>query len=281
VRHTEEPTPIAEAAPEPAQSRSSVLAVVIAGVGTLFGAMGAGYFAMLRRTKKLKAKESVKPRTQTAAERAIERATERPGAVELPLEFYPKGSFAESNVPVADTSTTAEMPAVSAAMAGVHGGAAAIDDTRPLPVLANTDASPTVALPTVVLPAISLPATAVMPDREVLDLFGDSHVHMPSALNEQQTVMKERRSNLVDVLRKAIERDPDRHDLRLKLLELYFGAAATNRQGFLDVVQKFAQERKVLPDGEWDRIASMGRQIVPDSPLFSDAVDDEQLADCA
>jgi pilus assembly protein FimV len=104
---------------------------------------------------------------------------------------------------------------------------------------------------------------------------------MPSALNEQQTVMKERRSNLVDVLRKAIERDPDRHDLRLKLLELYFGAAATNRQGFLDVVQKFAQERKVLPDGEWDRIASMGRQIVPESPLFSDATDDEQLADCA
>jgi pilus assembly protein FimV len=281
VRHTEEPTPIAEAAPEPAQSRSSVLALVIAGVGTLFGAMGAGYFALLRRTKKLKAKESVKPRTQTAAERAIEQATGRPGAVELPLEFYPKGSFAESNVPPADTSTTAEMPAIPAAMAGAHGGAAAIDDTRPLPVLANTDASPTVALPTVVLPAITQPATAVMPDREVLDLFGDTHVHMPSALNEQQTVHKERRSNLVDVLRKAIERDPERHDLRLKLLELYFGAAATNRQGFLDVVQKFAQERKVLPDGEWDRIASMGRQIVPDSPLFSDAVDDEQLADCA
>jgi pilus assembly protein FimV len=288
VRHTEEAAPVTEAAPEPVQSRSSVLAAVIAGVAALFAAIGAGYFAMLRRTKKLKSKESPKAKAQTAIERAIDRAAESPAAVDLPLEFYPQGSFAESSAPVADTSPTAEMPAISAAMAGANGAAALVDDTRPLPVLANPDASPTVALPTVVLPAIAvasdttvkLPSSGIMPDREVLDLFSDTHVHMPSALNEQP-MMKERRTNLVDVLRKAIERDPDRHDLRLKLLELYFGAAATNRQGFLDTVQKFAQERKVLPDGEWEKIATMGRQIVPDSPLFTEAADDEQLADCA
>jgi len=292
VRHAEEstpaaaPAPIADAAPEPVQSRSSVLAAVIAGVGTLCAAIGVGYFAMLRRTKKLKLKESPKARTQTAVERAIERAGEKSPAVDLPLEFYPKDSFADGSAPAGDPSPTAEMPAIPAAKAGALGDAVVAGDTRPLPVLASPDAAATVALPTVVLPAISagdtvrMPGTGIMPDREVLDLFSDTHVNMPSALNEQP-VMRERRTNLVDVLRKAIERDPERHDLRLKLLELYFGAASTNRQGFLDVVQKFAQERKVLPDGEWDRIASMGRQIVPESPLFSDATEDEQLADCA
>jgi pilus assembly protein FimV len=283
VRRTEEstPAPIADAAPVPVPSRSSVLAAVIAGVATLCAAIGAGYFAMLRRTKKLKAKEAPKAKTPSAVDRAIERA-ERPAAAALPLEFYPRDSFAEGSNPAADSSPTAEMPAISAATAGAHRGAPVVDDTRPLPVLTGPDAAPTVALPTVVLPAIAAASdtTAILPDRDVLDIFSDTHVNMPSALNEQP-VMKERRTNLADVLRKAIERDPERDDLRLKLLELYFGAAATNRQGFLDVVQKFAQERKVLPAGEWDRIASMGRQIVPDSPLFSDSADDEQLADCA
>jgi pilus assembly protein FimV len=288
VRRTEEPAPVAEVAPEPAPSRSSVLSAVIAGVLTLCGAIGAGYFVMLRRATR-KSKESLMARAHAAGERAAE----DPAAVDLPLEFYPQSSFPQSSVPqssvpAGDSSPTAEMPAISTAMAEADGGAVVVDDTRPLPVLTNPNTAATVALPTVVLPAIvaasdatvRLPSTGVMSEHEVLDLFSDTHVHMPSALNEQPQ-MKERRTNLVDVLRKAIERDPDRHDLRLKLLELYFGQAATNRQGFMDVVQKFAQERKVLPDGEWEKIASMGRQIVPDSPLFSDAVDDEQLADCA
>jgi len=210
----------------------------------------------------LKSKESLKAKTHAAGERAAEG-------------------------PAADPSPTAEMPAVSGAMPDADGGAVVSDDTRPMPVLANPDGSPAVALPTVVLPLLAgdatvrLPTTDIMPDREVLDLLGDTqHVHMPSALHEQR-VTKERRTNLVDALRTAIERDPDRHDLRLKLLELYFGAAAFNRRGFMDVVQKFAQERAVLPDGEWERIVFMGRQIVPESPLFSDAADEEQLADCA
>jgi hypothetical protein len=230
----------------------------------------------------LKSKESVKAK----AHAPVEKEAELPANADLPLEFYPQDSFPENAVPAGDSSPTAEMPAISAAMAGADSDAVVSDETRPLPVLANPDASPTVALPTVVLPALAdatlrLPANGIMPDREVLDLFSDTqHVNMPSALNEQ-SVMKERRTNLIDVLRTAIERDPDRHDLRLKLLELYFGAAATNRRGFLDVVEKFAQERAVLPAGEWERIVSMGRQIVPDSPLFSEATDDEQLADCA
>jgi pilus assembly protein FimV len=103
---------------------------------------------------------------------------------------------------------------------------------------------------------------------------------MPSALNEQVT-MKERRTNLTDVLKLAIEREPDRHDLRMKLLELYYSAAAANRQGFLDVVQKFARERDQLESDQWEKIAFMGRQIASENPLFAVADAEDDLADCA
>jgi hypothetical protein len=121
-------------------------------------------------------------------------------------------------------------------------------------------------------------------DYNLLDLdMTAQHVHLPSELNEP--MRKERRTNLADALKLAIEREPERHDLRLKLLELYYSVAATNRQGFLDVVEKFAHERQHVSADEWERIASMGRQIAAGNPMFVDdsltegAEDD--LADCA
>jgi len=118
-------------------------------------------------------------------------------------------------------------------------------------------------------------------DYNLLDLDQTAlHVHMPSALNENVAV-KERRTNLTDVLKSAIEREPDRDDLRMKLLEMYYAAASTNRQGFLDVVQKFARERDKLDSEQWEKIAFMGRQIAAENPLFAEAAADGDLADCA
>ncbi len=112
-----------------------------------------------------------------------------------------------------------------------------------------------------------------------LDLTAQ-HVQMPSVLNEH-AVVKERRTNLADVLKMAIEREPDRHDLRMKLLELYYSAAATNRQAFLETVQKFARDRDYLQPDQWDKVASMGRQIAGENPMFAEAPADDDLADCA
>ncbi len=56
------------------------------------------------------------------------------------------------------------------------------------------------------------------------------HVVMGSGLNEPQPFV-ERRKNPADVLRQAIEREPERSDLRLKLLELYYTAAAEKPPG--------------------------------------------------
>jgi hypothetical protein len=112
-----------------------------------------------------------------------------------------------------------------------------------------------------------------------LDMTAAQHVNLPSELHEP--VLKERRKNLADVLKLAIEREPERHDLRMKLLECYYSAASTNRQGFLEVVQKFAHDRDLLEPGVWDKIAFMGRQIAAENPLFAETAADDDLADCA
>jgi hypothetical protein len=129
---------------------------------------------------------------------------------------------------------------------------------------------------------VNLRADATRLDYNLLDLdLTAQHVQMPSVLNEH-AVVKERRTNLADVLKLAIEREPDRHDLRMKLLELYYSAAATNRRAFLDVVQKLARDRDHLQTDQWDKIAYMGRQIAAENPLFAEeTAADDDLADCA
>jgi pilus assembly protein FimV len=129
---------------------------------------------------------------------------------------------------------------------------------------------------------VNLRADATRLDYNLLDLdLTAQHVQMPSVLNEH-AVVKERRTNLADVLKLAIEREPDRHDLRMKLLELYYSAAATNRRAFLEVVQKLARDRGHLQSDQWDKIAYMGRQIAAENPLFAEeTAADDDLADCA
>jgi pilus assembly protein FimV len=131
------------------------------------------------------------------------------------------------------------------------------------------------------LDTVNLRADPTRLDYNLLDLdLTAQHVQMPSVLNEH-AVVKERRTNLADVLKLAIEREPDRHDLRMKLLELYYSAASTNRRAFLDVVQKLARDRGHLQGGQWDKIAFMGRQIAAENPLFAEESESDDLADCA
>jgi FimV-like protein len=119
-------------------------------------------------------------------------------------------------------------------------------------------------------------------DYNLVDLdHTNQHVDMPSNLHENIEV-KERRKNLVDVLKGAIEREPDRGDLHMKLLEAYYTAAHTNRQGFLDVVKKLSSDRNTLAKGQWEKIQFMARQIAAESAVSSGkSSEDEDLADCA
>jgi pilus assembly protein FimV len=118
-------------------------------------------------------------------------------------------------------------------------------------------------------------------DYNLLDLDATTqHVHMPSDLLDQ-SVVKDRRTNIVDVLKMAIERDPERRDLRMKLLETYYSAASANQRGFLEVVKKLSREPNYLSADDWQKVVMMGRAIAPDDILFADQPKDDDLANCA
>jgi FimV-like protein len=178
------------------------------------------------------------------------------------------------------SSETANLPAATVnldAHALRAAAAAAADESATL--IAGAD-----GCATLIASAEALHLDSTKLDYNLLDLdLTAQHVQMPSVLHER-VVVKERRTNLVDVLKRAVEREPDRRDLRMKLLETYYAAAAANRKAFLDVVQKLARDRDRLDKGEWDKIAFMGKQIASDTALFSsdlEAEDDNKLADCA
>jgi pilus assembly protein FimV len=68
-------------------------------------------------------------------------------------------------------------------------------------------------------------------------------------------------------VRIAIEREPQRRDLKLKLLEIYF--VWGNKDAFLQAARELAETRSQAAPGEWDKIAIMGRQISPEDPMFA------------
>jgi pilus assembly protein FimV len=157
------------------------------------------------------------------------------------------------------------------------------DEVRPLEAVRIT------GIPEVSTPEHSAPDDMTSADTaelryKLLDLDGTvHHVSMPSILYENRR-FKERRTSRVDVLKIAVKREPNRRDLRMKLLDTYYAAAATSRQGFLEVAQSLASERENMSGGEWRKIAEMGRQIAADNDLFAPdtaQADNKDLATCA
>jgi pilus assembly protein FimV len=70
-----------------------------------------------------------------------------------------------------------------------------------------------------------------------------------------------------DLVRLGIAREPGRHELKLKLLEVYF--VWGNKNEFLQLARELSTQRASAPAGEWEKVLIMGRQIAPDDPLFS------------
>lgn len=271
VARAQTPAIAASTAHSPAASKPSVLASIMAGIGMLGGSFAGGYFWNRRRPAQEKKSQSARP--------AVEHVP-----VQTHLNIGAAGSLRDHAPDIAQDVAQYSAPVMSTANA--------IDDTVRLPLV--PEAVPQKPAEAAATRRASdrrasdsgdatdtFPADSASLDNDTLELsMTAQHVWMPSVLH-QHTFVKERRTSVVDVLRAAIDREPDRNDLRLKLLELYYAAAATNRQGFLEIVQKLANERDLLADGEWDKVAFMGRQIAAENPLFSDPDADKKLADCA
>jgi pilus assembly protein FimV len=89
------------------------------------------------------------------------------------------------------------------------------------------------------------------------DPLAEADFHMAYGLYDQAA----------DLVRIALEREPDRRDLRLKLLEIYF--VWGNKDAFLQTAKGLESTRDRAPAGEWEKIVIMGKQICPDEPLFA------------
>ena len=74
-----------------------------------------------------------------------------------------------------------------------------------------------------------------------------------------------------DLVRIAIAREPDRRDLKLKLLEVFF--VWGNKEQFLQSAHELAATRDQAAPGEWEKIVIMGKQLAPEDPLFSGGAD--------
>jgi pilus assembly protein FimV len=89
------------------------------------------------------------------------------------------------------------------------------------------------------------------------DPLAEADFHMAYGLYDQAA----------DLIRIAISREPNRRDLKLKLLEVFF--VWGNKEQFLNSARELADTRSEAAPGEWEKILIMGKQLAPDDPLFS------------
>jgi pilus assembly protein FimV len=91
------------------------------------------------------------------------------------------------------------------------------------------------------------------------DPLAEADFHMAYGLYDQAA----------DLVQIAITREPNRRDLKLKLLEVFF--VWGNKDRFLQSARQLAGSRDQALPGEWEKIVIMGRQIAPEDPLFANA----------
>jgi len=89
------------------------------------------------------------------------------------------------------------------------------------------------------------------------DPLAEADFHMAYGLYDQAA----------DLIRIAIQREPARRDLKLKLLEVFF--VWGNKEQFLQTARDLAATREQAAPGEWEKIVIMGKQLAPDDPLFA------------
>jgi pilus assembly protein FimV len=89
------------------------------------------------------------------------------------------------------------------------------------------------------------------------DPLAEADFHMAYGLYDQAA----------DLIRIAISREPNRRDLKLKLLEVFF--VWGNRDQFLQTARELAETRAEAAPGEWEKILIMGKQLAPEDALFA------------
>ncbi len=113
--------------------------------------------------------------------------------------------------------------------------------------------------------AAATPADETLSSQTVINLdqadaVAEADFHMAYGLYDQAA----------ELVQKALEAAPNRRDLKLKLLEVFFMWG--NKDAFLKAAQSAARRRSArTADPDWDKVVIMGRQICPDERLFTEA----------
>ncbi len=91
------------------------------------------------------------------------------------------------------------------------------------------------------------------------DPLAEADFHMAYGLYDQAA----------ELVQLAMKRAPQRRDLKLKLLEIYF--VWGNRERFVELAREMGTSRDEARPGEWDKIVIMGKQIAAEDELFAGA----------
>ena len=105
----------------------------------------------------------------------------------------------------------------------------------------------------------SLPQLDATSALEQGDPLAEADFHMAYGLYDQAA----------DLVRLAIDREPQRRDLKLKLLEVFF--VWGNKDQFLQTARTLAETRELAEPGEWEKVIIMGKQLAPEDALFAQA----------
>ena len=89
------------------------------------------------------------------------------------------------------------------------------------------------------------------------DPIAEADFHMAYGLYDQAA----------DLLTRVLESEPERKDLRVKLLEVFF--IWENQDGFLQEAGTLQQQINDATDPDWNKVLIMGKQICPDEALFA------------
>lgn len=127
-------------------------------------------------------------------------------------------------------------------------------------------------------PALDAAALDELPDSSFLDEFSPSDIDaLHDETGEVDPVSEAdvyiaygRYQQAEDLLRQAMERDPDRLALKHKLLEVHY--ATRNAETFSALAQEMVDAGQDSVDEDaWARALDMGRELSPDNPLFAQA----------
>jgi len=244
VAETPPPAPAAAPTPTPPPAKPAVVAAPAAAPSTSFMDLLIQYWylpaVLIAVLLVLLVLRLVRSRQEDAFDRSLGRLS-TPGFDSKPAANEP--SRAADTMPVRALSPTREEQSYRVEESGAH--------EQPTAVRSDTSASGRhVAIDD------SVPTEApVALDQG--DPLAEADFHMAYGLYDQAA----------DLVQIAISREPERRDLRLKLLEVFF--VWGNKDRFLATARELAGSRdKALP-GEWEKIVIMGRQIAPEDPLFA------------